>query len=180
MNFQNIHKTFAKKFLCDWYSERTVQRPQQQPPPQPQLANIFGDGQSANQFNLGPFTAFTNFQQRPVVQQQQQPLQQSPAGTQNLRSPASTSNLGFEAVRNTVVHDSSSQSSSFFSFQRPEFSNQRCGSCAYHVDQQGFSTWFLNRVSQQCSPTGFIHRVIKGVSAGFQTRFPNRVSQQGY
>ena len=110
--------------MCDWACERTVQRPQQQPPPQPQLANIFGDGQSANQFNLGPFTAFTNFQQRPVVQQQQ-PLQQSPAGTQNLRSPASTSNLGFEAVRNTVVHDSSSQSSSFFSFQRPEFSNQR-------------------------------------------------------
>ena len=82
---------------------------QQQLPPQPQLQSIFGDGQTTNQFNLGPFTAFSNFQ-RPV-----QPLQ--PQQIQQQQQPG----LGFDAVRNTVVHDSGSQSSSFFSFQRPEF-----------------------------------------------------------
>merc|ERR1712228_624899 len=89
-------------------------RPQQQQPP-PQIQTIFGPQPGGTQqFTLGPFTAFNNFpsiaQQQAV--QQPQTFQQAPG-----RSPG----LGFEAVRNTVVHDSGSQSSSFFSFQRPEF-----------------------------------------------------------
>ena len=93
---------------------RPQQQQQQQQPP-PQIQTIFGPQPGGSQqFTLGPFTAFNNF---PSIAQQQanqqgQTFQQAPG-----RSPG----LGFEAVRNTVVHDSGSQSSSFFSFQRPEF-----------------------------------------------------------
>ena len=108
------------------------QRPRsQQPPPprfqpqsQPQLQNIFGSQNSPpqQQFTLGPFTAFNNFNNvgdqgsSPVAAPPQPQPQQQPQ-PQGGRAPG----LGFEAVRNTVVHDSGSQSSSFFSFQRPEF-----------------------------------------------------------
>ena len=91
-------------------------RPLQQQP-QPQIQTIFGPQQGGQQqFTLGtgPFTAFNNF---PSLAQQQGQL---PA--QNFQqAPGRAPGLGFESVRNTVVHDSSSQSSSFFSFQRPEF-----------------------------------------------------------
>jgi len=89
-------------------------RPLQQQP-QPQIQTIFGPQQGGQQqFTLGPFTAFNNF---PSLAQQQG---QQPA--QNFQqAPGRAPGLGFESVRNTVVHDSSSQSSSFFSFQRPEF-----------------------------------------------------------
>lgn len=96
--------------------------PRQPPPPRPQqnqLQAIFGpqqqqqqpSQQQQNPFSQGPFTAFNNF---PRVEES---FNNPPPSQQQGRAPG----LGFEAVRNTVVHDSSSQSSSFFSFQRPEF-----------------------------------------------------------
>lgn len=101
--------------------------PRQPPPPPPrpqqnQLQAIFGPqqqqpqpSQQQNPFSQGPFTAFNNF---PRVEES---FNNPPPQQQQGRAPG----LGFEAVRNTVVHDSSSQSSSFFSFQRPEFQRQQ-------------------------------------------------------
>ena len=109
-------------------------QPQQQQNFQPQQQNFGLPPQQQQQFSFanGPFTAFNNF---PRVEQQQQQQQQ-----QSGRAPG----LGFEAVRNTVVHDSSSQSSSFFSFQRPEFQRPQ------NQPQQGPPTRFP--VAERPSP----------------------------
>jgi hypothetical protein len=59
-----------------------------------------------------PFTAFNNFP--PAASRPQSQIDPN-------QNPGRATGLGFEAIRNTVVHDAGSQSSSFFSFQRPEF-----------------------------------------------------------
>ena len=117
--------------------------------PEP-IQNIFGNQNNQQSFTLGPpFTAFNNFQAQPQQQQFRQPQQQQqsiiPPQQQQFQNPpppppqqqqfqtqpqqnfnnnpqaGRSTGLGFDGVRNTVVHDSGSQSSSFFSFQRPEF-----------------------------------------------------------
>ena len=129
--------------------QQPERRPEPRPEPQPAarpepIQTIFGNQNNQQSFTLGPpFTAFNNFPQPQQQQQPQQPFRQQqslipqqqqfqnppPPQQQQFQQqpqPGRSTGLGFEGVRNTVVHDTTggSQSSSFFSFQRPEFSRQ--------------------------------------------------------